>query len=455
VSDENLGEKEQEQATPRELILAAFEAKHIDLEETLEQLHEADIATAMLDLSDREAWMAFEALSLEKRAEVLAEAKDSLREQLLEQLTPRQIAAIVKEMAADDVVDLLAITGREVTERVLRNVDLERARSLRELASYAPDTAGGMMTSEFVVIQQGTRIGDAIKALKYEASEADESAGVFVVNAQQQPVGYVSDRELLLHSIHDEIDISMADPIVVPIDLDQEEVAQRIIKYGLNELAVVDRTGSIVGVVHADDAQDVLEEEASEDILRMVGTSPEHQTRLSILRRVRARLPLQGLTVLGGLVTASIIEFALGDSSIETGLLRFIPIIIGLAGNVGIQASTILVRAFATGEVEPEREGAVLLSETAVGVIIGLLCGALAAGVLLGAGLETPRFCVALGIAIASAATWAAFLGCCVPMVCRRIGIDPAVVAGPLLVTVSDISGTALYLAVASFLVRA
>lgn len=447
-------EQEQEQ-TPRELILEALEGPQGALEALLEELHEADIAEALLDCSDREAWTAFESLSLGKRAEVLSCAEDSLREQLLEQLTPRQISAIVEGMAADDVVDLLALSGHEVTERVLRNVELGRARELRELASYAPDSAGGLMTTEFVVIPDGLRIGDAIKDLKNAGLESDESAGVFVVDAEGKPVGYVPDRELLRHSIHEEVSEVMSDPIAVPVEMDQEEVAQRILKYGLNEIAVVDASGAVVGIVHGDDAHEVLEDEASEDMLRMVGTSPEHQTRLPLLRRVATRLPLQSLTVVGGLVTAAIIEMAIGAQNTAVALLQYIPIIIGLAGNVGIQASTILVRAFATGEVEPEREASVLLSETVVGLVIGLLCGAATTGVIYftGDSESVLRFALAIGIAIASAVTWAAFLGCLVPMTCRRAGIDPAVVAGPFLITVSDISGTALYLLVAGLVV--
>ncbi len=449
-----MDEQEQEQ-TPRELILAALDGPHGGLEAQLEELHEADIAEALLDCSDRDAWTAFDALSLEKRSEVLSHAEDSLREQLLEQLTPRQIGAIVEGMAADDVVDLLALSGHEVTERVLRNVELERARELRELAAHAPDSAGGMMTTEFLVIEEGTRIGDAIKHLKNAGMEADESTGVFVVDQEGRPVGYVPDRELLRHSIHESVNSVMADSIEVPIDMDQEEVAQRILKYGLSELAVVDGFGAMVGIVHADDAHDVLEEEASEDMLRMVGTSPGLQTRLPILRRVATRLPLQSLTVIGGLLTAAIIEMAVGGDSTAVALLRYIPIIIGLAGNVGIQASTILVRAFATGEVEPDREASVLVSETVVGLVIGVLCGAATTAVIYLSGNQESdfRFAIAIGLAIASAVTWAAFLGCLVPMTCRRVGIDPAIVAGPFLITVSDISGTALYLAVAGLVV--
>lgn len=437
------------------MLQAAVEGTQEGLASAVEELHEADIAEGLLDMNEREAWIVFESLDLETRGEVLSCAEDSLREQLLEQLTPRQIAAIVEGMAPDDVVDLLALSSQETSERVLRNVEGERAQELRRLAAFAPDSAGGLMTTEFLVVSAGERIGDAIKLLKYETEEAEEGLGLFVVDEGNRPVGYVPDRDLLRHSIHETVDSVMTDPISVPVEMDQEEVAHQILHYGLNEIAVVDAAGKIVGVVSSDDAQDVLEDEANEDMLRLVGTSPELQTRLPILRRVRARLPLQGLTVLGGLVTAWIIAQAMGETSKAADLLRFIPIIIGLAGNVGIQASTILVRAFATGEVEPDREASVLLSETLVGAVIGILCGATTTGVLLftESGEDNVRFAMAIGVAITSAVTWAAFLGCMVPMVCRRVGIDPAVVAGPFLITVSDISGTALYLGVAGLVV--
>lgn len=447
-------EIQEQRTSPRESLELALQGSPEELAGALDELHGADIAEGLLDLQDRDVWQVFSSLDNAQRAELLTHAEDTVREQLLEQLAPRQIAAIVEYMAPDDVVDLLALSGNDVAERVLRNVAFDRAKDLRRLAAYPPESAGGLMTTDFLVVGLGTRIGDAIKLLKQEALESDTGGGLFVVDGRRQPVGYVSDRKLLKSSIHDVVDDVMKDPVTVPVDMDQEEVAQRILKYGLRELAVVDRTGVIVGVVHGDDAQDVLEDEASEDLLKIVGTSAEQQTRLPVYRRVRARLPLQGLTVVGGLVTAWIIERVMGGSTREADLLRFVPIIIGLAGNVGIQASTILVRAFATGEVEADREVSVLGSETLVGLVIGLLCGLATAGaVLVGEGGQDPRFSLAIGVAIASAVTWAAFLGCGVPMVCRRVGIDPAIVAGPFLITVSDISGTALYLAVAGMVV--
>lgn len=421
----------------------------------LEGVHPADTAEWLLDLSTEEGWKVFQLLDAEARAEVLAQAEDSVSGPLLERMSLTELTEVVEELPADDAVDVLALVEDSVTEQVLQKVDLERAEGLRELASYDPQSAGGMMNSELVTVPEGVRLGDAIKLIKNEGEESEDGQGVFVVDEGDRPVGYLSFRQLITHSIHEEVRDVMAQPVSVGIEADQEEAAGLIQHYQLEELAVIDGVGVLVGAISADDAIAVLEDEASEDFLKLVGASAEQPTRQSIARRVWTRLPLQGVTVLGGLLTAWILDKALGDSlSGDADLLRFIPIVIGLAGNVGIQCSTILVRGFATGEVERKRELAVLRGEVTVGFFIGLICGA-ATTLITGfaeSGGEGWSFALAIGTAITVAVSWAAFLGCVVPTACKRAGIDPAVVAGPFLITISDISGTILYLCVAAIL---
>jgi len=447
--------EEEKDPPTKEQLRERLAGSHEDLIDFLAELHAADLAAWLLDFTDREAWQVFEALDAEQRAEVLEEAEDTLRVQLIDQLTPRQLSEVVEELPADEVVDMLSHLDPEEVERTLRNVNFERAKGLRQLASYEPESAGGVMSTEFVAVPSGTRVGDAIKLIKTEGDSIEEGHGLFVVDENHQPIGYVTDRVLLTNSIHDEVDRLMIDPFSVPVDLDQEEAANVLQRYGLTELAVVEEDGRLVGSITIDDAQEVLEDEASEDMLKLVGTSVAQQTRLPIHKRVLARIPLQAVTVLGGLVTAALIDMLLPaepGTVLSEGreLLAFVPIVIGLAGNVGIQASTILVRAFATGEVEPDREVSVLGSETLVGLIIGLICGAATFGAT--AIWKDMDTAIAIGVAITCAVTWAAFLGCAVPMVCRRVGIDPALIAGPFLITVSDISGTTLYLGVALLL---
>ena len=437
----------------RELL----ERRREGLADFLESVHPADLAEWLPDLDEEDAWAVFEAASTELQADVLEEADEPLQLLLMRNMDAAHLLELIDELPPDEAVDLLALTDKRTGEEVLRSVEPELEKDLRELASYEADTAGGIMTTEFVSVPPDIQVGDAIKLVRHEAEDANEEfAGVFVVDEEGRPLGFVSDHDLLTHGIHTPIEEVMeTDVVSVGVDADQEEAANLIHKYSLHNLPVVDEAGSLRGIITADDAHDVLEEEASEDMLRLAGTSQDQLTRLPILTRVRHRLPLQAVTVLGGLATAWILDQALRQGSEEllgADVLRYLPIIIGLAGNVGIQSSTILVRAFATGEVEPDREASVLGSEVVVGLIIGVLCGGVTAlvAMALESSMDSPvLFGCAVGTAILISVTWAAFLGCLVPMSCRRLGIDPAVAAGPFLITLSDISGAAIFVVVA------
>lgn len=454
---------EEEKRPERKDLEVALGAGRQALAAFLAEVHPADVAEWFQEMDDGEAWRVFSAYDVERGAELLEYASDPVRGRLLERMGARVLARHVEELPPDEAVDLLALTDEGTTEEVLRSIDFERAQGLRELAAYQADTAGGLMTSEFLSVPVGTRVGDAIKELKAEEAPADEEIGVFVVDAAGKPAGSISFRELLVSGIHTSVDDAMESDLVhVHVDDDQEDVAHTIQKYSLWAAPVVDDAGRMVGAISAEDVRDVLEEEAEEDLLKLVGTSAQEQTRLPVLRRVRARMPLMVLTVLGGLVTARVLDVALPSSGGSSGsigdVLRYLPIIIGLAGNVGIQSSTILVRAFATGEVSRDREASVLVSEVLVGTIIGLLCGG--ATTVISAWLEAgPElawlFGGAVGAAISVAVSWAAFLGCVVPLACKRVGIDPAVAAGPFLITLSDISGASIFVGVAHLVLGA
>lgn len=442
-------------------LRVALEIRQGALGSLTERVHSADLAAWMRELSEQEAWLVFESLDVADRAQLLEYAPDRVREQLAQRCEIEDLKALVEILPPDEVVDLLALVDDAVSEQVLHQVDFERAAGLRELASYDDESAGGIMTTEVDMFPEGTRVGDAIKALRKEGEEhAEVGPGVFVVDGGQRPVGFVADRELLTTPIHSTLEEVMDREIVtVHADDDQEQVAQVLSKYSLSAVPVVDDRGSLIGVVTADDALDAFETEAEEDFLKLVGTAAEEQTRLPVRRRVRQRLPLMALTVVGGLVSARILALAgagSGDDISAGDVLRYVPTILGLAGNVGIQSSTILVRGFATGEVGTERELGVLGSEVATGATIGVLCG-LVTG-LVAALTESPdglavAFGCAVGIGIAIAVTWAAALGCLVPLACHRIGVDPAIVAGPFLITMSDVSGTAIFVGVAAALV--
>jgi magnesium transporter len=426
----------------------------------LAEVHAADAASWLQDVRKEEAWQVFSLLSTEEQADLLEYAEDELAHELVTRMSTQGLREVVEELPSDKAADVLAEADEQVAADVLEAVSKETAEDLRTLISYDPDSAGGVMTTEFVLAQHDARLGDVVKKIKKEGEDSEENLGVFVVDGAGVPVGYISDRDILTHSIHDSVGEVMADPFVIAADEDQEVAASMIAKYALSALAVVNEAGSLVGVISLDAAQEILEEEATEDVHRLVGTSPTQQTRLPILVRVRQRLPLMGVTVVGGLASARLLGMFMGpgtESPINEAILRYLPLIVGLAGNVGVQTSAILVRGFATGEVEREREAEVFVSEASVGTLIGALCGLvtfLFSAWLEGSTGQGVALGLSVGIAVFVAVTWAAALGGAVPMICRRMEIDPAVVAGPFLITLSDISGVAIYMVVADQLLN-
>ncbi|MFT4538880.1 MAG: magnesium transporter [Planctomycetota bacterium] len=422
----------------------------------IEAVHNADIANWLRDVTEEDAWIVFRSLSVEDQAEVLEYGDEGLRHTMIQRLNAISLTPLIEELPSDVAVDILAEASRDVSSEVLDQISIETARELRELIAYPPESAGGVMTTDYVSIAIGSRIGDAIKLFRKD-EEAEDSIGVFVVDTNNHPVGYLSDRALLSTPIHTTVEDVMVEAFSINAHVDQEEASRMIAHYNLFALGVTELSGELVGVVSAEDAAEIYEEEVDEDILKLVGTAPgeQEQTRLPVLVRVRQRLPLMAVTVMGGLLSAWILEYFLRDSaggtSANAAILRFLPLIIGLAGNVGIQSSTILVRGFATGEVEPERELRVLYSEVSVGTWIGVLCGS--ATTLVAAWMESTPFGLAVGTAVFVAVSWAAVLGCVIPMGCRRLGIDPAIVAGPFLICLSDVSGSAIYILVARALI--
>lgn len=421
----------------------------------LSDVHPADAAAWLWDVEPDTAREIFARIPTEQQAAVLEQAGESLTQVLAQALPPDALAEVVEELHSDEAVDVLAEVEDHVAEHVLGSLEDEEAEELRSLRAHDPESAGGVMTTDFVTVPVDGAILDAVKSVKQEAEEDEEGLGVFVVDAEGRPVGYLSEHQLLSQRVHDPVTAAMSEPYLVAVDEDQEVAASMLHRYDLQAVGVVDAEGKLVGAVSEEDARDILAEEFTEDVHRLVGTGSEQQTRLPVLRRVRQRLPLMGVTVAGGLASAKLLDAVApahpGSGEFEA-ILRYLPLIVGLAGNVGVQCSTILVRAFATQEVEPDRELAVLGGEVAVGTILGLLCGGLTIAVA-GAIEGSWALGASVGTAILAAVTWAAVLGCMVPMGCRRLSVDPAIVAGPFLITLSDLSGVAIYIVVASLLI--
>lgn len=440
---------QQERQAFRDLVGSSLD----DATRALASVHPADAAEWLHDVPTEQRHLVFGRLAPAAQAEVLQYAEEALTSQLVLRLDASALGALLEELPLDDAADLLDEVDEVTAAEALAQVPEATAHELRDLLAYEPDSAGGVMATGFVVARSGQRIGDVVKELRQE-EDAEPELGVYVLDADGRPVGYIPERDLLTTKIHTPVEEVMVEPFLVRVDADQEEVAQLLTKYGLESIGVVDSDGRLVGVISAENAAEIIEEEVDEDFSRLVGAGTERQqTRLPILVRVRQRMPLMALTVVAGLASAKLLgALGAGDGADGHGaILRYLPLIIGLAGNVGIQSSTILVRGFATGEVEREREPRVVAAEWCVGVLIGLICGVatwLVAGSLESSGPS--GLGLAVGVAVAVAVAWAALLGATIPLGCRRLGIDPAIVAGPFLIALSDLSGSAIYIVVAN-----
>ena len=436
---------QQERQSFRDLLVSSLD----DAARLLVSVHPADAAEWLLDVPTELRHLVFGQLAPTVQAEVLQYADDALTSQLVLRLDASSLGALLEELPSDDAADLLHEVDDDMAAEALAQVPEATADELRDLLAHEPDSAGGVMATEFVAARVGQRIGDVVKELR-QGVDVEPDLGVYVLDPDSRPVGYIPDRDLLTTKIHTPVEEVMVEPFLVRVDADQEEVAQLLTKYGLESIGVVDADGRLVGVISAENAAEIIEEEVDEDFSRLVGAGTERQqTRLPILVRVRQRMPLMGLTVVAGLASAKLLgALGAGDGADGDGaILRYLPLIIGLAGNVGIQSSTILVRGFATGEVEREREPKVVAAEWSVGVLIGLICGA--ATWIVAGSLESRDLGLAVGVAVAVAVAWAALLGATIPLGCRRLGIDPAIVAGPFLIALSDLSGAAIYIVVA------
>jgi magnesium transporter len=417
----------------------------------LTDLHPADIADLFEALDENEKQKLFRELDTDTASEVIAELSEFSKDQILADLSHQRLGEIVDELDSDDAADLLAGVPTEVVEEVLASIDVEDSREVRRLLAYDEETAGGIMQAELLAVSQQATIADAIVRLRELGESVDDLANIFVVNSQYQAVGQLSLQKLILADPHDQISQVMETSFYpIPVDMDQEEVARIFQKYDIISAPVVDSNGILLGRITIDDIMDIIEEEISEDVLRMAGT---HEDELvygdQIWKISRFRLPWLLTTLLGGLLTGYLLwlfKVALADAIV---LVTFVPVIMALGGSVAIQSTTITVRGLATGQIDMQRLGRTVFKETRVGLLMALACG-LTLGVAAEVWHRNPALGLTVGVSMAMVIIVASFMGTLIPVMFQRLGIDPAVSSGPFVTIANDVSGIVIYLSLST-----
>ena len=381
-------------------------------------------------------------------SDVLIAIEPQNRLAIFEQLTVEQIAKLLELAATDDAVFLLDALPAELKEKVLEIVDIEeRFADVQEHLAYADETAGRIMDSEFVALDQATTAADAVEQIRQIARDVEMISYLYVVDDAGRLVGVTPLRQLLLADAGATLsEIMNTSLIKVHTDTDQEEVAKLAARYDLLAIPVIDDENRLQGIVTVDDILDVFKEEATEDFFKMAGTSEEelvYQDRSFKVAGIRLPWILFNLV---GLMGAGFVVSRFEDTFHLALLVGFIPVIMGMAGNIGSQTSTIAVRGLATGRFG-ENQGRIrhfLWQQIKVGALLGVTCSALVAAAAFAFG-KNPVLALAVGTSLFATVQIASLTGVMIPVVAHRTGFDPAVASGPLVTTANDVLGVLIY----------
>ena len=423
----------------------------------INKTHPADLAIVFRHFNDDEQVQVFDLMQGDDHTlEFLVELDDTIIEKLLNIKNPERIVELIQNASTNDQSYILGTLEQSQAKSVIDLLKKEEQEEIEEIMGYPDDSAGTMMATDVFTIYQDTTCSEALKTLQ-DQKDAEMVFYLYITNEDDSLVGVASLRALATTPSNTLLkDIMVRRVHSVRPETDQEDVAQIVAQYNYLAVPVVDSDERLLGIVTVDDVVDVIREEATEDFLQMAGVGKDREILLkSSWENAKVRLPWLFASWIGGVVAASVIgsyEYMLENI---IALAAFIPVIIGMGGNIGTQSSTIIVRGMATGRIEIGNELMILVKELKVGLILGILYG-----VLLGlfANLRfigtDPMLGLVVGLSIACSMLIAVTVGSFTPLVLRKLDIDPAIATGPFVTTSIDILGVLFYFVIAGILLN-
>ncbi len=422
------------------------------LERMIAKTQPADIASLLPKLSEHDAKLLLKVLCAdeERAAEVVSNLEENAAVALLPLVSLESLVVVFMNLHSDDAADLLRALPSELSEQILQRMKGEEAADVEELLRYEPKTAGGIMGTDFFSLNRNLSAREAIASMQ-EAEDAEMVFYLYCVNDEGHLVGVLSLRDLLTHPADTPLQgIMNPDVIKVTPDTDQEVVARLVARYDLLAIPVVDEFNKLLGIITVDDVIDVVRDEATEDFLKMAGAGQEDVLETSTVRSAALRAPWMLLAAAGGIGGAVLITGFKTRLQEVVLLAAFIPVVMGMGGNVGIQSATIMVRGLATGRVDLHGQWKILAKELRTGLLLAIVGGVVvgAAAYLLGS--FDPMLGVVVGAAILINMVAAALLGSLVPLLFRKIHVDPAIATGPIMTTFMDVAGILVYFLIAA-----
>jgi len=433
-------------------LLARGAMRHLG--RMVNKMHPAEVAKVVRHMDDpAEKRIVMELLErVEDRAEVLCELDEDSAVPIFTELPRAEQLALLKCLSTDDAADLLGALPPELSAQLIEGMPPTEGDEVMELLRYPEETAGGIMTPEFLAVPTTSTAREVIDRLQ-GAPDAEMVFYVYVVDADGVLKGVLSLRELLTMPPDTPLEEVMVTPVVrARVDMDQEAVARMTARYNLLAVPVVDHEEKLVGIITVDDVIDVIRDEATEDMLKMSGTAVDAEYSLSVgtLRATRLRLPWLMVNVVGGVFTAWVMTRFTDTLESMLTLVAFVPISMALGGSLGLQSATIVVRGLATGQIEVGDLRRVFFREVRVGIMIGLACGLMVGGVALWWGDRWLG--VVVGTSLLSASCVAVIIGTLTPILFQYLKFDPAISSGPLVSMLNDVTGLVIYLGLATLL---
>ncbi len=419
------------------------------------QLHPADIAEIISRVPKEDGAHLFKDLDIETAAEAFSELKPDVQAEIINVVGAEKAADIIEEMPPDEAADVLSDLPVEKAKEILEHIEKEEVEDIQELLGHEEGTAGRLMTTEFIAYPPDLTVKEVIERFKKDAEEIETVYYIYVVDEQEKLVGVTSLREVLLANPESRLSEIMETKIKsISPEEDVESIVEMLSKYDLVAIPVVDQKGHLMGIVTVDDIIDVMEEEATEDIYRIAGTSELKFGNIEdapVVSIVKSRLPWLLLCLIGGLISSIVVGHFEETLTAIVMLAAFIPVIMGMAGNAGLQVSTTLVRNIALNSITNywRYMGKELLSGLLTAAITGVTI-ALAAFLLKG----MPILGLVVGLAMFLAISTSTILAIITPTIADKLGIDPAITAGPFVTVFNDILGLTIYFSVASIFMR-
>lgn len=414
--------------------------KFKQLKDELETMHPVDIVDVLEELDKKQRTLVFRLLAKEEAAEVFTDMNSDMREDLINALTDSELEEVMDEMYVDDTVDVLEEMPANVVDRLLMATDEETRQKINALLQYPEDSAGSIMNVEYISLRREMTVADAILKIR-QVGINKETIYTCYVTEKKKLIGIVDVKDLLTAGESRLIEEIMDENVLYARTLDdQEYVANMINKYGLVAIPIIDHEDCLVGIVTVDDAMLVLQDETTEDISIMAGVSPSEDSYFgtSVFQHAKSRTPWLLIMMLSAAVTGQILGYYENAMAAMPVLITFIPMLMGTGGNCGSQSSTLVIRGLAVGEIEFRDILKVIFKEARIAVVVGLLLSTVnGIRIYIMYGHDI-KLALALGLTMIGVVLMAKCIGCILPLTAKKLGLDPAIMAAPLITTILD-----------------